>query len=515
MIKRTVLIFMAFMLCGVPSSAQNVDADTYKKLLEYCCCKYAEEYLDLYCKNFPKYPNAKQYKNVIKPKLSDCTIANHPSFDELLIIVKNTPAKGLVSGYRDNRQNKTSLNDLYLDKYGSNYKVDFVDLNYTLKTEITNYLNNESSGDKDKNVGEQVEEDLEGDSLSNEIDIFQNRIESIKFHDDTLTLSSGKSLILGYVILFPPNQKLDLEVISSDTTVVSAVLNEQGDIWVTAKKAKWEKDIKEKMATVTAKISGTNKKASCTIIVTKRNDIKIFLFTLAIIGLLACAIVRWKLWDKIKEGKMKTLTAPIVNYFVNYSNKRPEKDNTSTVQVKKPEKPEKPEKTDYVREYEKLKDEFHALDKDYERLKKSNSVLLSERNEWEKKYKELKKQVEKTHGNAESSKQNTDNQNISKPVAPVTVLYADAIVDDFFNEVKEMPDEDAIFELDLHNPYTASFTIYHSAKQKILANPSVLNGCNKQVLNNAQNVKIESEGKAQLQANDKWKVLQKLNVTIC
>jgi hypothetical protein len=94
------------------------------------------------------------------------------------------------------------------------------------------------------------------------------------------------------------------------------------------------------------------------------------------------------------------------------------------------------------------------------------------------------------------------------------ILYADAIIDGFFNKVKEIPNEDTIFELHLKNNDSATFTIFSGANQLITKRPEFLEGCDKQVLRNSANVKIIKKGETQKQSNGKWKIINKLNLII-
>jgi exonuclease VII small subunit len=115
-----------------------------------------------------------------------------------------------------------------------------------------------------------------------------------------------------------------------------------------------------------------------------------------------------------------------------------------------------------------------------------------------------------------NAEQNRENQPVYSQASNSTAstLYADSIFDGFFNKTKETPNEETVFELHLQNAQNATFRIYHSAKPRIIANPAFLEGCDKQVLANAQNVKIVNEGSAQRQADGKWKIVTKLNVII-
>lgn len=96
-----------------------------------------------------------------------------------------------------------------------------------------------------------------------------------------------------------------------------------------------------------------------------------------------------------------------------------------------------------------------------------------------------------------------------------TVLYADAIVDGNLIRVKEVAGDDSIFELHLNNSNTAKVVICKNAVQRIIANPSFIDGCEKQILPNASNVEIVSSGMAKKEADSgKWVVVEKLKINI-
>lgn len=98
---------------------------------------------------------------------------------------------------------------------------------------------------------------------------------------------------------------------------------------------------------------------------------------------------------------------------------------------------------------------------------------------------------------------------------PLSLLYADAIIDDYFVKVRETPNEDSIFVLQLNGNNSAEFDIYKNAYSKVAANPSYLDGCEKQILYETKQIDIISKGSAQLMGlNGKWKVVKKLNVII-
>ena len=455
---------MVFILCGAVGSAQNITADIYNKLLGYCSCKYAEEYLDKYYAQ-TENKNAQSYKTNIKPDLSKCSIDDHLPFDDLVKKIKS-PATDLVKNYYRTHEKKNAVDSLFLDNYGKDFKVDFSELNRKLRVEIQNYLNREES----------VQPNLENESSSNK-KVENNLNAKIRKRNND-----------------PDESNKDSEGIKD-----------------------------EKPDTKTSVSNG-----------------KTFLLVITSICLFICAIIRWRFWNKIKGNKKKTeifygivaflflmllfalfkivriiiiaiVTILILGIVILYYFKKQKKNNNPT---RKPE--EKTEKINYKQEYKNLKEELQALNTDYKRLSEFNKEILAERNEWERKFKDLKRQTPIKHGNIDFGEQITDYQNKTKPIVneTISVLYADAIIDGFFNRIRETPNEDTIFELHLQNAQIATFSIYHSAKQLIINRPEFLDGCDKQVLNNAQGVKIESEGTAQRQADGKWKIIKKLNVII-
>lgn len=96
-----------------------------------------------------------------------------------------------------------------------------------------------------------------------------------------------------------------------------------------------------------------------------------------------------------------------------------------------------------------------------------------------------------------------------------TVLYADAIVDGNLIRVKEVAGDDSIFELHLNNSNTAKVVICKNAVQRIIANPSFIDGCEKQILPNASKIEIVTPGVAKKDAeNGKWVVYEKLKIIL-
>jgi len=154
------------------------------------------------------------------------------------------------------------------------------------------------------------------------------------------------------------------------------------------------------------------------------------------------------------------------------------------------------------------------LRKELDEIKEENKKLTNRINELERKNEKLLQENIELGIKIENYQYKTKSV-IAPSQTSISTLYSDVIIDGFFNQLRETPNEDTIFELYLQNSQTATFTLHSIAYKRVIANPSFLEGCDKQVLNNAQNVKIESEGTAQRQTNGKWKIIKKLNVTIC
>lgn len=91
-------------------------------------------------------------------------------------------------------------------------------------------------------------------------------------------------------------------------------------------------------------------------------------------------------------------------------------------------------------------------------------------------------------------------------------LYADSIIDGYFNKVTEKANDDTTFELHV-TKNGANVSVYSDAIRRIIANPSFLDGCDKQIIGN-RIVEIKDKGFAQIQMNGKWKLTKRLNVII-
>lgn len=104
-------------------------------------------------------------------------------------------------------------------------------------------------------------------------------------------------------------------------------------------------------------------------------------------------------------------------------------------------------------------------------------------------------------------------QSSSRPIETQKLLYSDSIIDGMFSHVREHENDDTVFVLRLRNDTNASITLYKGAYNKVLANASYLEGCEKQILG-SNSVEIAREGEAEMVSNGKWKVVIPLKVEI-
>ena len=156
------------------------------------------------------------------------------------------------------------------------------------------------------------------------------------------------------------------------------------------------------------------------------------------------------------------------------------------------------------------------LSKENERLSKENKRLFEENIALGEKMERLKGSQSRTYENKSSQTNDVFTSQVSSPTAGTSsTLYADAIIDDYFVKVRNVPNEDSLFVLHLNGENLADFVIYQPAYQRVIANPSFLTGCEKQILGDIMQLEILSEGKAQREVSTgKWKVVNKLNVII-
>ena len=167
------------------------------------------------------------------------------------------------------------------------------------------------------------------------------------------------------------------------------------------------------------------------------------------------------------------------------------------------------EKTKNNTELSRLSSKIQTLERENSRLLDENVSLGEEMD----RLRETQSRVRETK--TENTVTTSANQVSNPTTEPSTTLYADAIIDEYFVKTRETLNEDSIFVLHLNGENSADFSIHKSAYQRVLANPSFLEGCEKQILGDTMQLEILSEGKAQREAsNGKWKVINKLNVII-
>lgn len=169
---------------------------------------------------------------------------------------------------------------------------------------------------------------------------------------------------------------------------------------------------------------------------------------------------------------------------------------------------------DIVRDSDRLKewrDEIKVTDK--------APIIVNTTNDDIRDLKNRVADLEDTLRKAQTTNQNTDTSKYATSgsqkdsLSQQKMLYADSIVNGKFTRVKESPGDDSIFELKLKGDSHACVTIYKPAHQKVLANPSFLEGCEKQLLGNTT-VSVVREGEAQKNDNGKWIVTTPLKVKV-
>jgi len=169
----------------------------------------------------------------------------------------------------------------------------------------------------------------------------------------------------------------------------------------------------------------------------------------------------------------------------------------------------KREKSNDSTELSQLQNKIKTLEREKEKLLKEN-ISLGE------KIDSLKAIQSDTSKNRTTEARHVPESQVpNQPAEPPTTLYADAIIDDYFVKVRETSNEDSIFVLQLNGKNSADFDIYANAYSKVVANPSYLDGCEKQILCETKQIEVLSKGYTQqVDVDGKWKVIKKLNVII-
>jgi hypothetical protein len=488
MLKRAAFIFMAFILCGAYCSAQDkIDAETYVKLVDYVNCKYMVAYVNA---------------NLLQ----------------------------------DNTQNGLKGKLEELDKCSLNNLEDIPDFE-TIKQALRQDEGDIQPQTRTKKINALKEKNIAGLNNQEIVNIILNEFNSIDSISQRTLFDCkeqlGKNLNKKYK---DTNPSLSTDTLSKVTI-----------------------DDKDKKSE-TFKVGGWS-------------SFRKFMLGLSIIGLVACVLVRLKFWNKLENRRERIIfyciaaafvamlwavfsetirnmvfiaagifiIGVVVNYFFKKQKKdrmEMEKQDTFTegqeTIKRKPEEPKKIIMNDEL--YQRVFNWILENNKNF--MAFSNYILQNEQrcSLWVKnslKHPEIRKMLEKEflrienpiHHSGENQKHQEEKKIVAQSwnevekqadndVRNATTLYADSIFDDFFNKTSEMPNEDTVFELHLPNAQNATFTIYLPAKRRIIANPAFLEGCEKQVLINGQDVKVIDEGTAQQQANGKWKIIKKLNVII-
>ena len=182
------------------------------------------------------------------------------------------------------------------------------------------------------------------------------------------------------------------------------------------------------------------------------------------------------------------------------------------------------------KEIKDLKEQVTKLNKETTRLKDLIKQLQCEKEAHEKEKKEwleenisLGEQIDNLKASQTCKTENDNDETLSVSIkqvsqqtnSPITTLFADSIIDDCFVKIREAPNEDSTFVLHLTGEDSANFSVYKPAYQRVMSNPSFLEGCDRQILGNTMQLEIASEGKAQrIDSNNKWKVTNKLNIII-
>lgn len=94
----------------------------------------------------------------------------------------------------------------------------------------------------------------------------------------------------------------------------------------------------------------------------------------------------------------------------------------------------------------------------------------------------------------------------------VSTLYADSIIDGFFNRIVEKPNEDTVYEIVKTSNNKGTFSIYTDAYKRIIKNPDFADGCDKQRINpTPQTLEIE-DGETSQDSFGKWQVSKKAKI---
>jgi hypothetical protein len=153
--------------------------------------------------------------------------------------------------------------------------------------------------------------------------------------------------------------------------------------------------------------------------------------------------------------------------------------------------------------------EFDALKKDYARLQENNKQL-------ENQVRQLENQVEQLEDQHKSARfdgiiTETKPTQISAYDNSST-LYAAAIIDGIFHNVKTTPNEDTVYEITKTLDRTATFRIYSDAYRRVIKNPDFIDGCDKQRISHTQTTLEIEDGEATQDDFGRWKIIKKAKI---
>lgn len=91
----------------------------------------------------------------------------------------------------------------------------------------------------------------------------------------------------------------------------------------------------------------------------------------------------------------------------------------------------------------------------------------------------------------------------------INCLYADAIIDGFFYNIKDVADADTIYILNLTSQNQAHFSVFKESVNRIIKNPDFINECIKQRTNDDPTTIQVEPGEAQKDDFGKWRITKK------
>jgi hypothetical protein len=501
------------------ASAAQIDKKIYENMLNYWNCKYTVEYLD--CVNHTPIPDT--LRKVSFDNALDITalhtLSQDYKFSRTYTRLSEKYYKDRKDKWTTNLSNKQIKSLLKINRFDG-----FRSLEATTKSLDKEFDDRYSSSE---------DEETHSTENKNANSIGSNKngdTTKIELSENYISISKRRSKRLIYKII-PSCKNIKLELEFNSTVINATIEKEKGIIKINA--------LEEGTTSIILKIKGSNiTPAQCTVKVVKEDGFNSALRFLTIIGLIICGIIRFKFWNKIKTQKEKkifygiagvlafvllcilyelirkivfgviiVLVAIAVIYFiVKHKNNKPNNNvniikgganNTKKIDCK---------------EYEKLKDKYQSLNEEHIRSLEYNKIILQERNELERKCKALEKNQEITGLPHNDEKQPVDPYTKDPVVEVVSQnishLYADAIINDIFNKVSELPNDDTVYELlrKTSSDRNAKFTIYKGAYRRIIDTPDFIKGCEKQIT--GKNDLQVDPGETTQDDLGKWKIIK-------